>query len=75
MVWAVTSKGSLMPIDPDPVAGGNVILDGTARHQRSGREYPAAFVLAGTDTPLGDPARFVSHFATCPNAERFRRPR
>jgi len=51
-----------MPLDPDPVPGGNVWLlaDGTA-------EIHA----------VGDPTaiRHVSHFATCPNANQHRRTR
>jgi len=70
--YAVTSKGSLMSVDFEPVADGNVILDGTALDRR-GISIHRAVVLGGADQPIGNPVRYVSHFATCPNAGRFRK--
>lgn len=66
--WAQTEKGKLIPIDYEPVRGGNLLL----------------VALDPRDAPLARPAtaqdsdtleRFVSHFASCPNADRHRRPR
>ena len=56
--WAVTIKGRRMPLDPSPVLGGNVLLDGNR-----------ATVVAPDESRLG----YVSHFATCPNAREHRR--
>jgi hypothetical protein len=45
-----------MPVDPEPVAEGNVVLvDGLA-------------VVGGEGEP-----RYTSHFATCPDAKRWRK--
>ncbi len=71
MVWGVTESGAKMPVDPEPVEGGNVIVLSDA-----GLAGPLVKVL-GEPTlldGLAEPTvRYVSHFATCPNAEEFRR--
>ena len=61
---AVSGKPS--PLDPEPVEGGNCVIDerqGTYTVLPRGGE---AFVEAGTP-------RFRSHFATCPNARHHRK--
>lgn len=72
VVWGITSAGKRMPVDVDPAANGNVSL----RWIAAGRHY-AIDVLGGEvlakareedETPL-----HLSHFATCPKAERHRR--
>jgi hypothetical protein len=63
--WAVTEKGHRMPVDPAPRADGNVTL--TAQGPD---EPPLARVGQGGNGP-----RYVSHFATCPDAPRHRRQR
>lgn len=69
IVWAVTDRGKRMPVDADPSpADGNIKL--SVRY--TGPE-PLATVLSAA-------ARFgltlrTSHFATCPDADRFRRRR
>lgn len=63
-----TLKGKAMPLDAEPRDDGNVILvqvDGDT----------LARVITPT-TPLlvtGDLPRYISHFATCPDAAKFRR--
>jgi hypothetical protein len=60
--WAFTVNGKPMPLDPDPVAGGNVALDDTGR---------ATVVPADRRAgPL-----YVAHFTTCPYAAEHRRRR
>lgn len=61
--WVRTTAGELMPIDAEPVLGGNVELidDGTTA------------VVHGQPDLFADTPRYVSHFATCPNAKEFRR--
>lgn len=58
IVWARTDTGRSMPLDPDPVEGGNVQLgaDGVAR--------VVGPLFGGTHK---------SHFATCPQAAQHRR--
>jgi hypothetical protein len=59
IVWAITATGKRIPLDPEPVKGGNLrLVDGRA--------------LAARDEPG---PRFVTHFATCPFASEHRRPR
>jgi hypothetical protein len=63
IVWVRTAKGKNMPIDPQPVEGGRVVLRG------SGDERVAR-VLGRSTRPLPDEPRFESHFATCPARSR-----
>jgi hypothetical protein len=68
--WAVTATGKRIPLDPEPVDGGNIVID------NSGPHGPIATVVGKATQPglFGDDSpRYVSHFATCPNADRHRR--
>ncbi len=68
ILWARTERGSRMPLDAEPV-------DSTGRNlfvlrDKSSSEGPlaiAAWGLAHTEP------HYVSHFATCPNADQHRR--
>ena len=70
IVWARTAfNGTPIPIDRDPTAEGNVVL--TSAQDGSNR-------LVATVLPPGDPridveVTYTSHFATCPDADQFRR--
>lgn len=64
--WVETEKGKLMPIDPEPSAAGTILL----RPQIDRKTL--AIVGVPTEAFLGEP-RYVSHFATCPDADRHRR--
>jgi hypothetical protein len=72
IVWAFTPEGHRMPVDAEPVDGGNVVLSPASSPGQAptatvvGRRVQAS--LFGDDGP-----RYVSHFATCPNADRHRR--
>lgn len=59
--WATTRRGSKMPLDPDPVPDGNVVLevDGVAR------------VLSRGEQHQGPGARYASHFNTCPASKNW----
>lgn len=73
--WVVTeATGSPMPIDAEPVEGGNLIkLDSTLDDGTAIVHYLTKAERAG-ETLFAIPTdRYVSHFATCPNAKRFRR--
>lgn len=63
VVWSITAKGKRMPLDACPRSDGTFIIDseGIARKPQLGEDVP--FLL------------YVSHFATCPNADRHRKPR
>ena len=65
--WAVTDSGRRMPINPDPDELGNLYVwrsvDGGLR---------ACSVFAQGGFPSGA-KRAMSHFATCPDAEKHRK--
>lgn len=63
IVWAVTRKGRRIPLDPEPVQGGNVRIEA-----RPGRTMALAVVVNATET-----GTHRSHFASCPNAARHRK--
>jgi len=65
IIWAATPKGRAIPLDPNPAPDGNLELievDGT-RYARS--------ALSGSN--LFDEPRYVTHYATCPNADAHRK--
>lgn len=70
IVWAVTaSTGRAMPVDAAPADDGNVKL--TARDGQP----PLAVVVGNPAKMFGVRWKYRSHFATCPNAAKHRRPR
>lgn len=71
ILWAISAvTGTRMPIDPDPVIGGNIRLDDA--HPPKARIVGAAIDLFD---PTDDGTRHVSHFATCPCADQHRTKR
>lgn len=58
--WLKTEKGASMPVDPEPVEDGNVVIDGER----------AIVLRKGEAGPPG--LRYVAHFATCPSAAAHR---
>lgn len=68
IVWALVAlSGKRIPVDPEPVANGNIRL-------RFGRGAPTAIVDSGRSlfNPDNDD-RFVSHFSTCSHASDYRK--
>lgn len=65
--WAVTEKGHRIPVDPEPTATGNLLLE-----ERAGGAVFAVPVPQGT---MARALRYASHFATCPHAAHHRHPR
>lgn len=66
--WAITENGKTMPIDPAPDPKGNLIKTGTMIQGK-----PEVHVINSRDERMPDERRFVSHFATCVNADQHRR--
>ncbi len=66
IIWATTEAGKKMPVDLEPAKGGNVEVIGS-------RHHPVAKVYPRTAIPDSPSLRW-SHFATCPRADRHRRP-
>ena len=60
VIWARTTNGRAMPLNPTPKVGGNIEL-------RDG--------VAHVVTPDQLVERYTSHFYDCPNAKSHRRPR
>lgn len=68
IMWAETSAGKAIPIDVSAAADGNIVL------------YPGPgsgklIALFGEKALSGSTERYKSHFATCPRADHFRKPR
>lgn len=66
MIWAAAGPGKAMPVDPEPVEGGNLELVAGGSQL-----VPRVRVV-----PAGERAGRVlhtSHFVTCPHAGRWRR--
>ena len=60
IIWSETASGKKIPIDPEPVPSGNIMLE-------------CHGALATVVAPRPDVKRHVSHFATCPNASSHRK--
>lgn len=60
--WVPTEAGRSMPLDAEPSDRGNVEL----------RAGVAVVVDPDQPTLTGEP-RYVAHFSTCPDADRWRR--
>ncbi len=70
IVWAATSTGERIPLDPHPAVDGNIRTH-TDRHGLRAR------VVGGTIDlfdPTDDGIRYISHFVTCPHADQWRTP-
>ena len=74
--WCVSlTSGKRIPLDAVPVAeGGNVYKVG--RNDEESGAPIVAFDKRGVHLPIfdGEP-RYVSHFATCPNSDEWRKSR
>jgi hypothetical protein len=66
MVWCSSTKGGTVPLDPRPVSDGNLVFE-------PGAEMPTVRYLRRGDIVPAGTARYRSHFATCPEAQQFRR--
>lgn len=87
IVWCRTETGARMPVDVDPDPNGIVIKTGaTVREPNTGRYEDVVRVLKKAERTLFDPdepddgsdhvdLRFNSHFSTCPDSKRHRKPR
>ena len=79
--WGRTVNHKRMPLDLIPVEDGNVVVDqdmntliALAEDAPAGAPVPAVHVLRKGEDPGPDVPRYTSHFATCPTADRHRRP-
>lgn len=66
VVWALTDNARRIPVDRDSVEGGNLyVVPG------DGHNIRVRYLRQGD--PPNEQAKYVSHFATCPNAKEHRR--
>ena len=66
VIWAVTERDKPMPVDAEPAAGGNLALETNHNGRVMSRVVPAHLAFGRSDLRL-------SHFATCPQADQWRR--
>jgi hypothetical protein len=74
IIWVKTETGKAIPLDAEPTEGGNIIIsvlgDGVeVAHVETVIETKARLACP---IPAGRTA-FLSHFATCPEAKKWRR--
>jgi hypothetical protein len=62
VIWAVSSRGRNIPLDPNPRATGIYVLEATGTDER-GRVVFRTRLASGAD-PLDK--RYACHFDTCP---------
>ena len=68
LLWVRTEAGNWMPLDPQPIFRGNIKLNkGIAYYQTKEEVHEADALLL--------PTLYLSHFATCPNAKKHRKPK
>lgn len=65
--WARTTRGKRMPVDAMPTEDGNVEI---VSH---GQDGPIVKIHKTGQPALFEERRYTSHFATCPDAEGWRR--
>ena len=63
IVWVETTKGRRMPVDPEPVYAGNIVL-------RDREHLPPLELYRKPDEGT---KRYISHFVTCPQRDKWRR--
>jgi hypothetical protein len=64
MIWARTGRGAKMPLDAEPSAAGNYVLEGDAQN-------PVTYALGNDAAATYTGEKRLSHFKTCPNAADF----
>lgn len=68
VIWTYTTNGKRMPVDAEPIAG----LDRGFRLDEPATRH-ATPIASYTGDPDPCETLYVSHFAKCPDAARFRR--
>lgn len=72
IIWARTMTGRQMPVDAEPTEGGTVLLENRQGHIRA-TVYPDAGTQRALLNPETRKRLHASHFATCPDANAWRR--
>jgi hypothetical protein len=71
VIWTVTENNMRMQVDAEPNLKGRFML----REPVSGGAPLSVHVNLFSDTDGDDGLRYVPHFATCPDADKWRRSR
>jgi|SRR6185436_782509 hypothetical protein len=72
IIWTLTERGKRMPVNAEPVDGGNIRLD--MRRPVHSFVVPVGEMFS-EDIPGDDGLRYTSHFASCPEADLWRNGR
>jgi hypothetical protein len=73
VIWTITEgEGKTMPVDAEPVEDGNIRLEERGQKTNMGTPAPTA-IYDTTESLFGSSNRYVSHFATCPEATQWRK--
>lgn len=80
ILWVETESGRRMPLDPEPMEDGSIIIHMGPNHQQKASEIAHIETAeeAAARSKATEPAArtaYVSHFVTCPDAARWRRRR
>jgi hypothetical protein len=70
IIWAETESGKRIPLDAAPASDGNLML--VVERIRGERRLIAKMWTQALFDEY-EPAAYVSHFATCPDADKHRR--
>lgn len=75
--WAKTEAGRWIPVDPEPVPGGNLKIDRTEWPPRAkviskGEGALQLLLEADGESEEGEVLGHVSHFVSCPQAREWR---
>lgn len=74
ILWALTDAGNKMPLDPRPREDGNVAFVGRLMSIAVFGKAAKARLVAAHAKNGQDPIEWYgTHFATCPEAKRFRK--
>jgi hypothetical protein len=70
IIWAIARTGRPMPVDVEPIAGGNIELDEQQATPQALRPLaPLARLVRAEPGVL----RYRSHFASCPDSWKWKR--
>ncbi|MGB3708943.1 hypothetical protein [Gordonia sp. (in: high G+C Gram-positive bacteria)] len=71
VIWATTDKGKAMPINPGPDAQGNVAL----HRDKAGITAVVVPNIKAKAMRSAGQKLYLSHFGSCPHADRWRKDR
>jgi hypothetical protein len=76
VLWVLTGNGKRMPVDVQPSEKGNLfVFTPPGIHAALVAESTSSMSARAEYARKDDRPRFVSHFATCPNAPQHRKAR